>query len=162
MKHCILLLMLALLLCGCGAEETFETVSDFSAQVEAEPPKSISVDLPGETALPVVESDSARLYLCDDYEIMLQTLEGGDISATMQEMSGFDQEGLTVVQTRQGGFDRYEFVWAAAGETGNLLGRGVILDDGAYHYTMAVLHDPDTKANTQVSWDAVFASFDAV
>ena len=55
--------------------------------------------------------------------------------------------------------DRYEFVWVSAGETGERLGRGVILDDGSYHYVMTVLRDAESTENSQIVWNDVFASF---
>ena len=109
--------------------------------------------------MPVMESDNGRIYLCSDYEIYIQTLDGGDLSATVEAMSGFSADALTVMETTRDGMDRYEFVWASAGEGGDRLGRGVILDDGSYHYTMAVLRSADTEADRQISWDAVFSSF---
>ena len=93
-----------------------------------------------------------------DYEICIQTLPGGDLSATVEAMSGFSEEALTVVATQQAQTQRYDFVWAAAGEGGDLLGRGVILDDGVYHYTLSVLRNPESDASSVV-WDGVFSSF---
>ena len=63
------------------------------------------------------------------------------------------------METAAGGVARHEFVWAAAGETGEQLGRGVILDDGNYHYCLSVLHKTAPEEKTQISWDRVFASF---
>ena len=147
------------LLAGCGAAETMETVSDVWVEQTLPKPASISVDLPGETALPVMESDNGRIYICNDYEVCLQTLEGGDLQETIRAMSGHDPENLTVLSTVQENLDRHEFVWASAGETGDWLGRGVILDDGAYHYTMTVLRSADSVETSQVVWDGVFNSF---
>ena len=55
--------------------------------------------------------------------------------------------------------DRYEFVWVSAGEKGDRLGRGVVLDDGSYHYCMSVLRDADNPKKSQVVWSDVFSSF---
>ncbi len=160
MKKWIVVLMLVLLT-GCGTQETAETVADeLLVPVMAEPAR-ISVQLPGETALPVMENDNGRVYICNDYEILVQTMAAGDLSGTMQELSGMTREDLTVVETDSGGISRYEFVWAAAGETGDRTGRAVILDDGSYHYCLSVLRDTRTE-KSQVSWDQVFASFHLV
>lgn len=147
------------LLTGCAAEETFETVADVWAEQTLPPPASISVALPGETALPVMESDSGRVYLCNDYEVYLQTVEAGNLDGTVRNMSGYPLDQLTVLTTSQDGMDRHEFVWACAGETGDWLGRGVVLDDGNYHYTMTVLRSAQSVENSQVVWDGVFSSF---
>jgi len=148
-----------LLLCGCGAEQTYETVMDVWEAAEQPAPRAIAVELPGEAAMPAMESESGRAYVCRDYEIYIQTLPGGDLNATMETMSGFEKDKLTVLTTLQEDAQRYEFVWASAGEEGQLLGRGVILDDGNYHYTMSVLRNADTAQQSSVVWDGVFSSF---
>lgn len=159
MKKCFCLLLMILLLTGCRAEETFETIADEIALPVMAQPGNISVQLPGETALPVFENDNGRVYVCNDYEIVIQTLDAGDLEKTMQTVSGHERENLTVMETFADGVSRYEFVWAAAGETGEQVGRGVILDDGNYHYCMSVLRDAETNEKSQVNWDQVFSSF---
>lgn len=159
MKLVAIIVSVLLLLCGCAAEETYETVMDVWEEVPAPEAKSICVDLPGESAMPVMESDGGRVYVSSEYEIYVQTMPGGDIGATIEEMSGHPQESLTVLSTMQDDAMRYDFVWATAGEGGDLLGRGIILDDGNYHYTMTVLRDADTVQSSTVVWDAVFSSF---
>ena len=57
MKKCCLLLVLALLLCGCGAEETFETVADEWAAPAMAQPRQISVRLPDNGVVPVLENE---------------------------------------------------------------------------------------------------------
>jgi len=106
-----------------------------------------------------MESDKGRMYICSDYEICIQTMESGDLSATVETLSGFTPEEITLLTTAKEDIQRYEFVWAAAGEGGDLLGRGVILDDGCYHYTMTVLRSADAQQTSQVVWDTVFSSF---
>ena len=106
--------------------------------------------------MPVLEQDSRRLYMAQGYELMLDVQDAGDLSTTIRDMSGYEKEDLTVIQTRQAGADRYDFVWSAMGENGERLGRGVILDDGSYHYCMSVLRD---QGDSHVVWRDVFESF---
>ena len=159
MKKFLLFVSMILLLTGCGESETFETIADEQLLPAMAQPQEILVSLPGETAMPVVESDNGRFYLAGDYEIHIQTLEAGDLNRTVKTLSGFERDALTVMETEQDGMRRYEFVWSCAGENGDRLGRAVILDDGSYHYTMTVLRDADTTENTQIVWHDVFASF---
>lgn len=159
MKKFLLFVSMILLLTGCGESETFETIADEQMLPAMAQPQEILVSLPGETAMPVVESDNGRFYLAGDYEIHIQTLEAGDLNRTVKTLSGFERDALTVMETEQDGMRRYEFVWSCAGENGDRLGRAVILDDGSYHYTMTVLRDADTTENTQIVWHDVFASF---
>ena len=159
MKCVLSVLMMALLLCGCGAEQTLETVADELVVPVMAQPRKISVSLPGEAAMPAVESDSGRIYVCEDYEIVIQNYPSGDLNATIEELSGYTMDRLTVMATDQDGVDRYDFVWASAGEDGDQLGRAVILDDGNYHYTMTVTRPADTTETSQITWSQVFNSF---
>ncbi len=160
MKKCgMFLVILSLLLAGCGTEETFETVADEQAEQVIAQQRQIYVELPGEAASPAVESDSGRLYLCGDYEISIQILEGGDRAATVRTISGYDQEQLTMMERQREDGVSWEFVWASAGETGDMVGRAMVLDDGSYHYCIAVLADAETARQNQAVWDRMFESF---
>lgn len=160
MKKIAIALLLGLLLSGCGAKETLETVADdIPLQPVLAQPAQISVRLPDNAVSPVLESDKQQFYFCEDYEIAIETRASGDLSCTITAMTGFDPEQLTVMHTSPDGVDRYEFVWAAAGEDGDRLGRGVVLDDGSYHYCMSVLRDAQPQKKSQVVWSDVFASF---
>ena len=89
---------------------------------------------------------------------MVQTLSGGDLDATIRSLTGFDREDITVLQS-QSDPKRWEFAWASAGEGGERLGRGVVLDDGNYHYCLTVLQDADDD-DCQIIWSQVFNSFE--
>lgn len=159
MKRLVYILLSMLLLSGCGAEETLETVADeWMVPVMAQP-REISVQLPEDLVMPVLEQDGSQLYMGDGFELMVDVLNAGDLSDTVRSMCGYEQENLTVIQTQQEGMDRYDFVWTAAGETGDRLGRGVILDDGNYHYCLSALRDQE---ETAVRWREVFASFSLI
>lgn len=160
-KYCVLLLM-GLLLCGCTSQETMETISDEILVPVMAQPRNIAVELPGEAALPVVENDAGRIYLCDEYEIVLQTLDGGDLDRTMQTVSGLERDQLTIMETFADDVNRYEFVWTSAGERGEQLGRGVILDDGSYHYCLSVLRNAEKADKSQINWNQVFGTFKLV
>ena len=154
----VLLMVMALLLCGCGARETMETISDEPVQAVMAQPREISVRLPDNAVAPVLEGEAEQVYLSEDYEIVIETLAAGDLDATMRSISGYGRDQLTVMETQWDHVTRYDFVWAAAGETGDRLGRAVVLDDGQYHYCMSVLRD--AQAVSQVVWRDVFASFE--
>lgn len=161
MKKWVICMLLPLLLTGCGAEETFETIADEAVLPVMAQPRQIAVQLPEDAAAPVLESEGEQVYVCEDYEIIIETLSAGDLSGTIRALSGYAKEDLTVMETQWQEISRYEFVWAAAGEKGDRLGRGVILDDGQYHYCMTLLRDADTK-DRQIVWDQVFSSFDLI
>lgn len=68
-----------------------------------------------------MESDTGRLYLGDGYDVMVQTLSGGDLEATIRALTGFSKEEITVVQTRRDYPKRWEFAWATAGKPATAL-----------------------------------------
>ena len=84
----LLVLMLMILLCGCGAQETFETVADEMVLPVLAQPREILLTLPEETLLPAMESDGRTLYLCNGYDVAVQTLSTGDLNATIRQLSG--------------------------------------------------------------------------
>ena len=159
MKKWLWIAAMALLLTGCGTEDTFETVGDDPVQAVSVQMREVFVSLPPEAVSPVLEAGANSVYVCGDYEIYRQIMDAGDLSATIQTISGFLPEELTVMQTRQGEIDRYEFVWASAGETGDRLGQAVILDDGHYHYCLSVMGDAETAREHKLVWQDMFASF---
>ena len=159
MKRMLVFALVMMLLSGCAAEETLETIADDLVQPVMAQPREIAVSLPGEASIPTMEGDTGRMYLADDYELYIQTLESGDLDATIQTVSGYSKDSLTVINTESDGIERYEFVWVSAGENGERLGRGVVLDDGSHHYVMTVLRDADTTETSQIVWNDVFSSF---
>ena len=159
MKKVCGLLLILLLLTACGSQETLETVADDMAVPVMAQPREISVNLPEDGEQTVVEGVSGNLYLGGDYTIAIETLEAGDLDRTVYDLTGFHKSDLTVLTTESEGVKRYEFVWATAGETGEQLGHGIILDDGNYHYTLTILRDAGLAKNSQIIWNDVFRSF---
>ncbi len=158
MKKILCLLLVAGLLCGCGAAQTFETVSDELIQPVMAPMAELKLELPDHAAAPVINSeDGGKLYLCNDYTLTVQTLQGGNLNSSVQSVCGFDLDKLTVIQTQQEDLRRYEWVWSAAGEGEEQLGRAVLLDDGTYHYCVCAMADATLAGVLQPEWDAVFA-----
>ena len=149
------------MMAGCGTRETFETVADEMVLTVMARPAEIAVRLPDNAVAPVLESDKRQLYMSENYEILIETMESGDLNATIQTLSGYEKDQLTVMQTETDQATRYEFVWACAGEKGHRLGRAVVLDDGNYHYCLSVLRD-DIQEKSQIVWSDVFASFTLV
>ena len=156
MKKRWAIIAMLFMLAGCTADDTFETISDEAVEPVMAAPGETTVMLPDGAAAPVLQSDDRQMYLGEDYHIVLENHPSGDLGKTIRAMSGFEGSSLTVMKTVQGLADRYEFVWVSAAESGEQLGRGVILDDGQYHYCMSVLRDPQSADNV---WEQVFASF---
>lgn len=154
-------LLAVLMLTACASQQTLETVADDMAVPVMAEPRQIAVDLPEDGEQTVVEGASGNLYLGSDYSISIETLDSGDLDRTVFDLTGFHRSDLTVIATEADGVRRYEFVWAAAGEMGDQLGHGVILDDGNYHYCMSVLRPAQAEVS-QIIWDDVYHSFSLV
>ena len=159
MKKCGFFLLLMFLLFGCAAEDTFETVADEWVQSAAAPMAEIILTLPEEAAAPVSQSENGTLYQCDGYDILIQTLEAGDLNATLESVTGYGREALTVLETRAGGRKRYDLVWSSLGEAGEQVGRACLLDDGNYHYVLSVLGDAQRMGEFEAVWEALFSSY---
>ena len=159
MRKALLILGIMLLLTGCGGEETVETVADEALVAVSAQPKQIRVDLPEEAVLPAMEHDGGILYLCRNFDVSVQTLEGGDLRQTVRTLSGLDMEELTLLQTEDGTCTRTEFVWTAAGELGDQVCRAAVLDDGSYHYALTAMIAEDKARQYQQMWNGMFESF---
>lgn len=155
----MLILAMMLLLTGCGDEETLETIADEAVRMVSAQPREIRVDLPEEAVLPAMESDSGVLYMCKDFDVSIQTLDGGDLQKTIRTVSGYSADDLTVLQTADGDFTRSEFVWTTAGEFGDQVGRAAIVDDGHYHYVLTAMIDAENAWQYQEIWNGMFESF---
>ena len=159
MRKLWLLLVCGMIFAGCGAEQTVETVADEPVvQVLAEP-REIYVALPDDSVLPAMESDSGTVYFCRDYDISIQTMESGDLRKTLKSVSGYSPEELTVMETAVSDYVRYDFVWSAAGELGQQVCRACVLDDGNYHYALAVMGNADTAGEYGEIWNGILESF---
>lgn len=161
-KGWIAALLGVMMLTGCGAQETYETVADDMVEAVMAEPREIWVALPEESVLPAMESENGKIYMCRDYDVTIQTLEGGDLDRTIRTVSGYGSEELTVIQSGSGEIDKYEFVWTSAGEDGDILSRATILDDGSYHYVLTATIDAELISEYQEIWNGMFESFSLV
>ena len=159
MKKCWILLTLLLLLTGCGAQQTFETVSDVLDMAAMAPMQQLSLALPKDAAAASMENPNAgKIYLCDGYTLTVQTMDAGDLDGTLRQLTGYGREQLTVMKTQQDNAVRYESVWSAAGEGGDQVGRAVILDDGNCHYAVTVMADFAAAGELTAVWQEILSS----
>lgn len=161
MKKFVIFTLLGMLLCtGCGAQETFETVTDAYVQSVSAVMQQPFAELPQGTAVPTLQSDEAgTLYLCDNYTITMQTVPAGDLDSTLRSATGYGKEELQLMQTRSGDCTRYDCVWAAAGEGEQQVGRLAILDDGSYHYVLSTMAAASATETVEDDWQQIFNSF---
>ncbi len=158
-KKVVYFLMLCLLLTGCGSREVFETVADDLIQSAAAPLREIHLEIPADAAAPVSEAENGEFYLCDGWEISVQTFASGDLDATLRTLTGYSREKLTVVETSLSGITRYDLVWSCVGEAGSRVGRATVLDDGNYHYVLSVLGNAERTQAWEETWETLFSSY---
>ena len=159
MRKIVLCFLVLLFLTGCGAEDVFETLGPVSHQPDQLPAMaSLQLTLPETASLQTFGSGSDKLYECDGYTLVLQTLDGGDFARTVRTLSGFLPEKLTIMETTAQG-RRYDWSWTAAGESGELICRAAVLDDGNYHYCLTVFAPASSGGALAAQWTALFASF---
>ena len=159
MRKLCVMLALTLLLCGCGQAQTFETVADEMVLSVSAQPKQVMLTLPDDSLLPAMETDSGTLYLCNGYDVAVQTMESGDLDATVRQVCGFGSGDITIMQTAAGDCACYEFVWSAATELGEQVGRAMILEDGDYHYALSAVAPAKKAFEYQQIWNGIFDSF---
>lgn len=159
MKKLWLILPIALLLCGCGAQETLETVTDVEDTPTAATAQQIVMELPEDVQMQVVQSeDAGKLYVCEDFVITVQTLPGGDLNRTVSTVTGYEKDQLQLLQTQIDAAKRIESVWASAGEGEEQVGRFCILDDGNYHYVVTAMTGASKSGGLQEIWNRFFDS----
>lgn len=159
MRKLCVALAVSLMLCGCGSQAAFESVTDLADVPAVSQMRKIKLSLPKDATAPTLYSEECgSLYLCDDYTISVQTLEGGDMDSTLRQLTGFGKADLTVMETEYGGIKRCSCVWSAAGEGGDHVGRALILDDGNYHYAVSVMAEFSRAGDLSAKWQELFES----
>ena len=160
MKRIVIVLLAAMVLAGCSKPTMLETVNDVQAEPVAVTARRIQVVLPPELTAPALQNtDTGELYLCEDYSVTVQTVQAGDLAKTIRNATGMEKENLQIIKTRQGEAKRYQWVGTTGGEKGAQIGRGCILDDGAYHYVLTTLADEAAAEKVQAAWKEIFTSF---
>lgn len=160
MKKCWILAAVMLLLTGCGARETLETLTDDYIQPVSAAVWQMILDVPQDATVTVLQGeDTGKLYLCDGYTVSVQTMQSGDLQKALRTLTGYEKEELTLMQTLQDGIKRYECVWAAAGEGENQVGRACLLDDGNYIYAVTAMAGESKAGELTDVWQEMFDSF---
>ncbi len=159
MKKLCLLAAVVLMLTGCGKPEDFETMSDMYEIPESVQAQQTSMLLDREAVSIGWEDGEDKIYICDDFCVMVETFSAGDLDATIRNVTGYAKEDLMIMERTASGITSYECVWVSAGEGGDQVGRMLILDDGDYHYALSVMADADKAGDLSETWQLLFDSF---
>lgn len=156
MKKWICVVLICLFLTGCGESPVWETVSDALENAQKPTPCMILLDLPEDAVAEVLASDGNSLYLCDGFTVSTEVVEGGDLDATLRQVTGFSREELRMVESEKG--KRYDCVWTAAGENGNVVCRTAVLCDNNYHYAVTAEASEEVSGSLTQVWEELFSS----
>ncbi len=159
MKRLILVVFLFTFFAGCSTQETFETLADVYSDVQQQDLQEVIFDLPEDASLYVMEGQtSGKLYFCNQYTITVQTMQSGDLDATIRQITGYSKDDLTAIETKQNNARRYDLVWTSATEEGDQVGKAVLLDDGAYHYAVSVMANAADAGQLSQTWQELLRS----
>lgn len=162
MKKISVLFCLIFLLAGCGSVETFETLGNVEHErSESEEMAQIRLLL-AENATEILENGENILYLYKTYTVMTCILPAGDLHATVQELSGYGRDMLSLVESGSTSLRRYDWVWTAASDEGDLVCRACVLDDSQYHYCLCVMAPAEQTGELSETWNGLFSSFTLV
>lgn len=160
MRMLAVLFAVVLLLSGCTVRQGYETMSDSFSEPEKSMAGEVSLLLPVGAEVVTAEHElNGKLWLCEEYWVCLRTSDAGDIEKTVLEMTGYNTEQLPVICVDSDGQKRYEFVWCSVGETGEQMNRGVIIDDGAYHYALTLHAEAESAGDLIDQWQNITATF---
>lgn len=148
----------ALCLAGCSATQTMETIADELVFAEAEACRIEFLFPQDSEAVLLAEDANNKLYQCGDFMVAVQVISGGDLNRSLQTVTGFDKDSLTVMRTERDGVTAYNCAWSAAGEGEDQVCRAVILDDGVYNYAVTVMADYTKAADLDDTWQEMLNS----
>jgi len=158
MKKLIYVLPVLVLLTGCAVQETFETVADIYEITAVQSSYKLALDFPEEASAYTMKTEDGALYECEGYSLCTQSIPGDSIDKTLEKLTGYRKDALSVIQTQSGEFQRYDFAWAVAGEGVQQICRGVILDDGTVHHAVTVMADYDRAGELLETWQKLLGS----
>lgn len=159
MRRFLLVFLLAALLAGCGSTADYEGVSDVYAEQPLPSAAQLLVSLPPDASVLTVEDEqTGGIWLCDGYSVAVQTLNAGDLDATLREVTGYGRAQLSLMELESDGLKRYECAWVCAGEGGDQVARTVILDDGSYHYCLTLLTNAELAGQLAEVWQQITGS----
>lgn len=158
-KWLVSALVLILLLCGCSQTD-YETIADEYTPLAPGEKAQMVLRFSGDTEASAMESgEQESIYFCDGFTLTKQTLESGDLDKTLRAVTGYSREKIRLIQQNQENYRRYDFVWSCAGEGGDQICRGSILDDGNYHYVVTTMAPEGKAGELQQTWNELFSSF---
>lgn len=157
MKKLLIIILMLCLLTACGGGQERETLQDEYIPLQ-EMPMQVSLTLPEDATMQTIAGAEGKLYLCGSFTATVQTLQGGDLSRTVADTTGYDFSRLNLIKTEKDGITCYRCSWTTAGEGGQQVARTLILDDGNFHYAVTVMASEENAGELSEIWQEIFNS----
>ena len=140
MRKWMAILMFMMVLSGCSADTDLETVQyDLQESFPVYQPGEMNLILPESVDMESSSTDSGGIfYSFGNCKIWMESHPTGNINATLELLTGQSGEKRNLVKWESEEYRYYETVWTTAEESGIRVNRGVVADDGKYHYCIAV------------------------
>lgn len=140
LKNIMIFLLAVLSITGCAAEPTFETIGNVwdNPQIR-ESPASIEFALPDDAQMEVMETaDTGKCYQIGQWMLWTEILNGGDVAATMETLTGASADSLNIIEHPLGQYQCHETAWATSEEEGEYVIRTAVISKGEYHYCLSL------------------------
>lgn len=162
MKMICLILLICVLLSGCGTAAVWETVDDFMPEVPAsswlDEAQVIEITLPSNAVL-AEEGEGCRLYEADGLQVETNTFLASDLRAAVKHLSGYEEDQMMILQMERDGLPEYQFAWYAQTEEGGRLYRADLVMEGMTCYAVVCSTPEEAGDAYEIQSRQVFASF---
>lgn len=147
---------------GCAPKDVAgkERVEDGAVVENIQPKYDVVLSLPSDLeGVEVFSQGDSRIYTQNqgEYTIAVEVLQADSPEIMLRELTGLNPERLTVMTTWQGDFPRYDLTWACAGESGLMVCRGAVLDDGCHFYAVTATMPETLTAEYTEQVESCFA-----
>lgn len=136
---------------GCGQEQDAqgESVQDATELRKGPAKYDMAMGLPSDGQA-IFEDETCQVFSQEDVTVTTQIMQADSLEVLLKELTGMDQQRLTVMKTWQDEMPRYDLTWVSAGEGGLNVYRSAILDDGqSYYVATASVPEECAGKNTQ-------------
>lgn len=151
------LISLVLVLSGCSMQSAaWETVTDSLSQQQPIV-YDITVGI-SESAL-TDQTDQCKHYEVQEIQVDTHTFQACNLNSAVRNLSGFEAEKLTILQTSRFDLPEYQFAWYSQTEEGGRLYRADLVMDGMTCYAVVCSFPEEAGESAWTEARQVFSAF---
>lgn len=149
MKKWIIIVLCFIVLTGCSSNADYETIGNVCDEpMSVYIPAQIELVMPEESDMKETATvNGTKYYRFGDCQVWVDVLQTGNLSATIEEITGQNPEKMTVIAREMNGYSCYETTWSAMAEEGMHIGRLLVADNGKHHYCIALMMPEESSEN---------------